>query len=145
MAEVEGIDMFIVFADVLGDGSDGGARSDIGSMISSPFTSSPSVYIGSRPSSAPAQTMSRSTPGPAASRSARTGGRSGQEVWKNALRICWTHFVNPTYFSLISDRDTQAEGFVHPTLPELHKPKGMRNLRSLLNYPRPKEFSGENL
>mmetsp|Transcript_7556 Transcript_7556/g.16232 ORF Transcript_7556/g.16232 Transcript_7556/m.16232 type:complete len:552 (-) Transcript_7556:377-2032(-) len=76
MAEVEGIDMFIVFADVLRDGSDGGARSDIGSMI----TSSPSVYIGSRPSSAPAPTLSRSTPGAAASRSVRTGGRSGQEA-----------------------------------------------------------------
>ena len=80
MAEVEGIDMFIVFADVLGDGSDGGARSDIGSMINSPFTSTPSVYFGSRPSSASAPTVTRSTPGAAASRSARTGGRSGQEV-----------------------------------------------------------------
>jgi hypothetical protein len=87
MAEVEGIDMFIVFGDVLGDGSDGGARSDIGSMISSPFTSSPSVYIGSRPSSTPAPTVSRTTIGPAASRSARTGGRSGQEVCQTSLRI----------------------------------------------------------
>jgi hypothetical protein len=88
MAEVDGIDMFIVFADVMGDGSDGGARSDIGSIISSPFTSSPSVYVGSRPSSAPALTMSRSTPVPPPSRSARTSGRSSQEVRKvNALHM----------------------------------------------------------
>ena len=146
MAEVEGIDMFIVFADVIGEGSDGGARSDLGSMVNSPFTTSPSVYIGSRPSSAPTLAIPRSSTAPTPlSRSARTSGRSAQEVCNTSPRIYWAHRTNTIYFSLFSDRETQAADFVKPMLPEVHNPKGTTNLRFLPNCPHHKEFSGENL